>query len=148
MKTNTTTFSIKLEMLADELLNAPDQAARDLIVAKIETLKEYEQLLQSAHAPSAPKKIKAIKTGRKFYDHSDIVVKAQPLEIKFNYRQYVEGSTDRPSAIVTAIFHGFLKVGNQSETTLAIESCDDVLDLERCKIYGFQAKSLKDLVLV
>ena len=153
MKTNTPTFNVKLELLADELLNAETQEQRDIIAGKIKTLKEYQELLMdnSPVRNFANRKQRPVKTGRKSYAVTDIAVKLdKPIAIKFNYKQYVAGSEagERPQAIVEAIFHGFLKVGNQGETTLAIESCDDVLDLKRCEIYGFQAKSLKDIVLV
>lgn len=145
---NVSVFSVKLEMYADELLAAKSEAERDVVKAKINTLKEYEELLTSSTPERTAKKQAVKKTGRTTYSRERVIALPQGnCAVSFNYSQFVE-SGERPAPErVEGVLLGFLAVGNQKETTLAIEAAHDVLDLKRGEIYGFQAKSLRDLII-
>lgn len=140
-------FSVKMELLADALLSANTPEARELVVAQINTLKEYEELLTSATPTRTARKQAVKKTGRATYSRDRVLALPHSCAITFNYSRYVEGGERPEPQRVHGVLLGFLAVGNQKETTLAIQAVDDVLDLQRGEIYGFQAKSLRDVVI-
>ena len=141
-------FSVKMEVLADELLNATTDEERAVAIAKVNTLKEYEELLTSDAPARTARKQAPKKLGRTTYSVERVMRLPQgSCAVTFNYSQFVE-SGDRPEPQrVEGVLLGFLAVGNHKETTLAIQAAHDVLDLKRGEIYGFQAKSLRDLII-
>lgn len=142
-------YQTKLEALSDKFLAATSEEERAKIGIEIKAIGELNALLNAATSPARKNssgKVKIAKTGRKEYDESDLVLSVMETPLTFDYSPFVEGAApqDRKTHRVEAIFCGFLKTGNQSETTLAIRACEDVADLKSGSLYGFRAASLKN----
>jgi hypothetical protein len=146
-------FQTRLELLATQLLDASDTGKdTSAILAKIEEVKHYNELLGNATTPT-PKKHTAQaakeQRGRKEYSEEEVIKNNKELAVSIEYTPYIN-KIAQPKVRAEFILLGKVKDGRNGSNGFltALRACEDTADIKSGNIYSFRNSTLNSMEIL